>query len=114
MTDLDLTLNLDMNVTGRAFEYIGIFQDGYSASGKTGVFTVMSKRGAFLGQIAWHGAWRQYTFRPTVDSIFSVGCMDDIGCFIVHLHEQRKREAKAMIHEPVCGIPDCGCSGVGS
>jgi len=46
---------------------------------KTKVIGVWSKNNANrLGIIKWYGPWRQYVFFPEKDTLFSVGCLDDI------------------------------------
>ncbi len=35
-----------------------------------------------LGKICWNGSWRQYCYYPTVQAVYSVGCLHDIGDFI--------------------------------
>ena len=63
--------------------------------GKTQVWHVLSKRsGDLLGTIKWYGAWRQYTFFPSPDTIFNVECMASIMNVIAHLMNERK-EARA-------------------
>ncbi len=50
---------------------------------KTNVWTVFSTRtGNPLGHIKWFGRWRQYTFMPEFDTVFSSGCLNDIQDFI--------------------------------
>ena len=59
-------------------------------TGKTYVVVVRSRRTGFaLGKIQWWGAWRQYVFAPAYDTVFNVGCMDDIKLVITHLHHLR-------------------------
>lgn len=51
----------------------------YSKSGKTVVVSLLQKdEGNCLGVIAWHGAWRQYTFQPTPTSIWDAKCLEDV------------------------------------
>ena len=35
-----------------------------------------------LGLVKWHGAWRQYCFFPTIQAVYSAGCLGDIADFI--------------------------------
>lgn len=59
---------------------------------KTSVWSCRNKKsGAELGRVAWHGPWRQYCYFPTVQAVYSAGCLDDIADFI----EQVKREVAA-------------------
>lgn len=50
---------------------------------KTGTWRVSNrKNGDDLGLIAWYPAWRQYCFLPTLGTVFSSGCLDEIMDFI--------------------------------
>jgi hypothetical protein len=58
---------------------------------RTKVFAVMNKKNEFrLGIIKWYGAWRQYCFFPSEQTVFSVGCMTDINNFIAELMNEYK------------------------
>jgi hypothetical protein len=46
--------------------------------------------GAFLGQVMWHGPWRQYVFYPAENTLWSVGCLQDVQGFIKGLMDARK------------------------
>jgi len=71
-------------------KYLEFFKAGYT--GKTEVYDVLSKSSDFvLGHIKWYAPWRQYCFMPSPNCVFNVGCMADIGKFIVELMEERKR-----------------------
>ena len=43
-----------------------------------------------LGEVRWWGSWRQYTFQPSPNTVFSKDCMLDIIDFINQLMEARK------------------------
>lgn len=61
---------------------------------KTRTFHVVSKRHGFtLGEIRWHGAWRQYVFFPDEDTLFNRVCLDDISSFIKRVMDERKGAA---------------------
>ena len=65
--------------------------DKVGSTGKTEVWNILSKTSGFiLGQIKWYGAWRQYCFYPSPNSIFNIGCMDDIKKMINELMSARK------------------------
>lgn len=54
---------------------------------KTKVIGVCSRKGSnSLGIIKWYGPWRQYAFFPEGETIFNVGCLNDI---ITHIRELR-------------------------
>ena len=55
-------------------------------------FDVRSKRRDFsLGEISWHGTWRQYAFFPWMQTLFNRDCLRDIAAFLDKLMEERKR-----------------------
>lgn len=50
---------------------------------KTGIWRIYSaSSGAILGDIVWHGPWRQYVFWPYADCYFSCGCLRDLTAFM--------------------------------
>ena len=59
-------------------------------TGKTEIWNVISKKNEFiLGQIKWHGPWRQYCFFPSPHTVFNPACMSDIQKAIKILMEKR-------------------------
>ena len=59
---------------------------------KTEIYGVGSKNhGILLGEIKWFGRWRQYCFFPYKNTVFNIGCLNDINAFIKELMEERKR-----------------------
>ena len=46
-----------------------------------------------IGEVKWYAGWRQYCFFPYEDSVFSKGCLDDIGEFIQQLMDERKKNS---------------------
>lgn len=65
-------------------------------SRKTGIFNVSSTSGSRLGEIRWYSPWRQYTFWPLPDTIFSAGCMQDIAAHIERLMLARATRAHPL------------------
>jgi len=58
---------------------------------KTNVYFIQTKNGDVdLGVVKWYAPWRQYTFFPVDNTIFSRGCMSDINTFIENLMNERK------------------------
>ena len=56
---------------------------------KTSVYGCYSVRSNdLLAKIAWYGSWRQYCFYPACETIFNVGCMNDIIEFIQELSKK--------------------------
>lgn len=44
-----------------------------------------------IGEIRWHGPWRQYSFFPQPNCVFEKTCLKDITDFIIKLMEDRKK-----------------------
>ena len=61
---------------------------------KTSVFAVESKHEDHLGIVKWYAPWRQYTFFPEDNCIFSKGCLEDINHFITSLMNLRASRGK--------------------
>lgn len=40
-----------------------------------------------IGLLKWHGAWRQYCFFPEFNTVYSLGCLNDIAEFMRQLRE---------------------------
>ncbi len=59
---------------------------------KTSVYSVNNlSSGIILGTIKWYPAWRQYCFFPKGNTVYSMGCINDIESFIQNLMENRKK-----------------------
>ena len=55
-------------------------------TGKTSRWSIHNIRTqAFLGEIKWYSAWRQYCFFTTSDAVFNDSCMHDMLDFIKQL-----------------------------
>ena len=66
------------------YEYLE-FKETQS-TGKTRRFDCLNKKHKErLGEIKWHGAWRQYCYFPLVQAVYSVGCLNDIADFLKQL-----------------------------
>ncbi len=53
---------------------------------KTSIWECRNNRSqATLGLVKWYGPWRQYCYYPTVQAVYSPGCMDDMAHFIRQL-----------------------------
>ena len=71
-------------------------------TGKTDVWSVVSKKhDDVLGEIKWHGAWRQYAFFPNENTIWNRECLADVMNFISMLMETRKTKSCPSISELV-------------
>ena len=67
-----------------------VFERHEPVGRKTPVVLVLSKSsGVRLGVIAWFGRWHQFCFWSSPETVFSVGCMDDIKAKIAELKAER-------------------------
>ena len=65
----------------RCFKYISFKKIEDKA--KTSVWSCRNnKSGSELGVVKWYGPWRQYCYFPTVQAVYSAGCLEDIKVFI--------------------------------
>lgn len=70
------------------YEYLQF--DQQVKGGKTSVWACRNKRqGEVLGHVQWYGAWRQYCYFPSVQAVYSEGCLNDIADFIKQLMDAR-------------------------
>ena len=59
----------------------------------TNVYDVLSKEGNVpLGIIQWYAPWRQYCFYPEDETVFSIGCLQQIRLFIGKMMVQQKEK----------------------
>ena len=60
---------------------------------KTTVWQCLSNRSNdCLGLVKWYGPWRQYCFFPFGETVFNVGCMNDVCDFIKRQRDERKKK----------------------
>jgi len=57
---------------------------------------INNKSGLKLGTVKWFSAWRQYCFFPSRDTVFNVGCMEDVCDFIKKQMLERKIAKQAQ------------------
>lgn len=61
------------------------------ADNRTSRYLVINiKKDEEIGEIKWHGHWRQYCFFPDPESVWSAGCLEQISNFINNLMRMRK------------------------
>jgi hypothetical protein len=66
-------------------------------TGKTSRWSIHNIRTqAFLGEIKWYSAWRQYCFFTTMDAVFNDSCMLDILHFVKQLSAAHKEEQRLL------------------
>ena len=69
------------------YEYIKFIE--VNSQGKTSKWDCHNvHHGEKLGEIKWHGAWRQYCYFPTVQAVYSKGCLNDIADFLTQLNKK--------------------------
>lgn len=68
------------------------FTFGLSKSGRTIVAKIISRRtDQVLGEIKWHGPWRQYGFYPgNITTVWNRTCMDEVHGVITELMDARR------------------------
>lgn len=73
------------------YEYLTFVQK--PSGGKTLVFSCRNTHhDTELGIVKWYSNWRQYCYYPTVQAVYSKGCLGDIQDFIRQLESLRKAE----------------------
>ena len=63
------------------------------ATGKTSKWLCRNRNdgdSGALGEVKWYGAWRQYCYFPTVQAVYSSGCLNDIMDFLKQLNTKNK------------------------
>jgi hypothetical protein len=78
----------------RHFEHFEIVQQPRLQGRKTHIYSVEKHDGTKLGYIDWYGPWRQYCFYPAGQTLWSLGCLDDIATFLTDLKDERKKTRK--------------------
>lgn len=59
---------------------------------KTEVYSCRNNRtNDELGIVRWYAPWRQYCYFPTVQAVYSEGCLKDIESFIKGLMDARSK-----------------------
>ena len=60
---------------------------------KTAVYGCLNNNsGDVLGVVQWYPAWRQYCYFPAEPTVYSLGCLRDIGCFVEQLNTEHKAQ----------------------
>lgn len=72
-------------------KYLLVWDIGPSPSGKTQRFEVTSESsGACLGVIKWFGAWRQYCFYPSEETIWNQDCLTAVTGVLDKLNQRKE------------------------
>jgi len=59
---------------------------------KTGVYECRNNKvNDVLGIVKWFAPWRQYCYFPSVQAVYSRGCLADIQKFIDHVDSLRQK-----------------------
>lgn len=78
------------------FEYFNVKRLPRVKGRKTHVFQLINRKSGFvLGEIKWHGKWRNYCFFPSGNSIWSKGCLECVQEFLRDLREDREGQEEA-------------------
>jgi hypothetical protein len=68
------------------YDYLRFVEKPRLPARATGVYGVLNKKSETeLGMVRWHGPWRGYCFFPTIQAVYSAGCLKDIADFIAGL-----------------------------
>ena len=68
------------------YEYLRFVERSRPPGLKTGIYSCRNRKSdTELGIVRWHGPWRQYCYVPTVQAVYSGGCLQDIAGFIARL-----------------------------
>ena len=67
------------------FEYIKFAELTTGEIDKTRWRCYNKKYDEELGEIYWYSRWRQYIYSPTVQALYSAGCLNDIAEFLKQL-----------------------------
>jgi len=68
------------------YDYLRFVEKPRPAVRKTGIYSCRNlKSDTELGIVRWHGPWCCYCYFPTVQAVYSEGCLQDIAGFIARL-----------------------------
>ena len=74
----------------KTYRYIHFVEKQTDPGRKTKIWSCQNSRsGVELGEVRWHGPWRQYCYFPTVQAVYSEGCLEDVRDFIRKQMEAR-------------------------
>lgn len=73
---------------------------------KTDVYVIFNHSNiVILGEIRWHAPFRQYSFMPVRDRVFSASCMHDIGNFCAKLTKEHNERNRAKRKSAAATVP---------
>jgi hypothetical protein len=65
------------------FEYLRFVELPRKPERRTGNYSCQNRSSSQeLGKVMWHGPWRQYCYFPTVQAVYSAGCLRDMAEFL--------------------------------
>lgn len=71
-----------MTPPGQSGKYLEIEHFGFSESGKTSFFQVLTKdRTTRLGMVSWYAPWRKYVFESSGGMVYDANCLREIADF---------------------------------
>ena len=66
-------------------------------TGKTQMWAVVNKSSDIeIGEIKWHGAWRQYIFEPINNSFYNNGCLKSILTFLDRINKVKRITSEVL------------------
>jgi hypothetical protein len=77
-----ICFSCEKGIEQKEYKYLA-FVEIQNHKGRSRIFECRNKRYQdVLGLIKWYPSWRQYCYFPTVQAVYSAGCLDDIANFI--------------------------------
>lgn len=75
-----------MAVTATVTEYKHFSVLTVPVLGKRSLYPIVTNtRRDVIGGVEWYDPWRQYVLTPEPNTVWSVGCMNDVAAFIATL-----------------------------
>jgi hypothetical protein len=74
--------------------------EGYSKSGKTATYAVLTLDGVTLGVVRWMGRWRKYAYWPANYTVYEQECLRVIADFCERKTSEHNASRKAKRENP--------------
>ena len=86
------------------YKYIK-FEKAAKQAPKTSIWECRNIRSnSTLGIVKWYPSWRQYSYFPTIQAVYSSGCMGDISDFLNQLNNKGISKSKIRVGRHIEGI----------
>jgi len=79
-----------LNTIRTNFQYFTVTL--FESKPKTMVLALISRHNDTLGFIKWYGPWRQYCFFPSIETLFSKGCLADVETVLEEVNKHHKHK----------------------